>query len=446
MLNLEVVSCIFSFTGTFVARKVCREFRYGLRAIHGEDYMKLCFAQGNLEQIRRFNPPLLQRFAGQALLNFQSKVLDYLVERGYEWREADLLYLCSVSGLTEQRLEFIQRIGLKPGCLPLCRSLLNHHLEIYLFYKDGQDKKLDLDLLSQMGHLELVKEIYLSCIEEEKDRFSSFIEAGAARGQKGKEILSWLYSVRGRLGHAHREYALLGNHEMFIWCVERGAELDQDCLISALCGENNLETVRYILERNPRLIVEEHMSILVETDSVQVLDYLHSKGYRVPADALSSISVKVLRWMESREYKLDKSMFVDPFFMEIEPVQTLQWLLKRELISLQPSLYDDAFITDSREYFLYLVEKKVPLLQVNLFFLSAVTNEETFREALSMTDDMTQIEEGFSALVDREHTLFLDMLLSDKLSEWKSMVYKMACERKSLDLAYWMRRKGYAGV
>nr|WIL04957.1 hypothetical protein Cduv_477 [Cedratvirus duvanny] len=440
-LSDQVLSCIFSFSGTFLGRKVCSEFRRVLKPMTGEAFMKHCFAQGYLETIKRYNPPLLERFTKEALLSCQEDVLTYLDEQGYEWEENDFVDLCSAFGKSGQRLEFMQKRGKEYSCLVLREALRHGHLNIYLHYKK-REFGVDLDLIAEKGHLALIRQIYLAYSEEGREKFSSFIELGAARNERGQEILCWLYSLRGKLSYVHQEYAFLGKQRLFLWSLDRGCRVDEDCLVCAFCGENNLDIIKYIVEKNPDLPIQEHMYILVENNRIDVLDYLHHRGYGLPRNAFSSIGVDVLQWMEKRDYKLDKDMFSNSFFLETNPVQTLTWLLRRNLKSLSSRLYEDAFLLDSYEYFLYLKEHGVPLEEVNLLYICRTTSLDMFREALEMTQSVTSCENALGSLICKENTTFLEVLLLDKYKEWREYVYKMALNI-SPDVAYWLKKKGY---
>jgi hypothetical protein len=445
-LSPGIISRIFSFTGTFLGRKVCSEFRYILKSSSGEEFAKRCFAQGNLEMIKRLRSwpeplPLLERFVKEALLTCQEEVLDYLEEQGYEFEEGDFVDLCSGSGKSGQRLEFMQKRGQEYSSLVLRTALARGHLDIYLNYKK-REFGVDLDLIAEKGHLALVRQIYLPFDEETREKFSSFVEAGAAKNEKGKEILSWLYSLRGKLSYAHQEYAVLGNLKLFLWCLERGCVIDEDCLVCAFCGEDNLDIVKYIVESNPGLPIEKHMYILVENNRIDALNYLHQRGYRLPKDAFSSVGVEVLQWMEEREYKLNPDMFRESFFLETKPVETLTWLLKRNLKSLNSGLYEDAFLLDNYEYFLYLKENKVPMDKTNLLFICSITNLDMFKQVLEMNQGIKHCENALGSLIFRENTAFLEILLLGEYKEWREYVYKTAL-KISPDVAYWLKKKGY---
>ena len=412
--------------------------------------MKHCFAQGDLEVIKRFiqeapkeDPfPLLERFVSQALVNCQVHILDYLEEeQGYSWKEADYIDLCSASGKSAQRLEFMQKRRKECSVDILRQALGNDHLNIYLYYsKEGF--AADLDLVVEKGHLALIRQIYLSYDEQGREKTRSFVELGATRNQNGKEILAWFHSLTGKLVFAHQEYALLGNKELFLWCLRKGCLLDENTLLYAFCGENNLEIIKYIVENNPHLPVEKHMCVLVENNRVDVLTWLDQKGYRIPRDAFSTVGVDVLSWMEKRNYQLDKDMFSNSYFVEDRPLQTLLWLLQRDLFTLDSALYNDAFFLDSYEYFSYLKDNKIPLLELNLSYLCVVTSLEMFKQALEMAESVHSVENALGSLVRRENTIFLEILLSGDYKDWRKYVYDMAF-RVSPDTAYWLKKKGY---
>lgn len=445
MLHTEIVSIIFSFSGTFLARKVCREFRYSLQPMHGEDFMKLCFAQDNLEIIEMFNPPLLDRFVREALTNFSPRVLDYAVELGYQFNQGSFMELCSGSGKSELRLEFMKRHG-KIFSSSVARqaivrqALWYDHVNIFLHYAKIRDT--ETDLLAEKGHFDMVKEIYFSHAEDNRKGISLCIEAGASKGEKGEEILSWLYSEGGELCYAHTNYAFSGNLGMFLWCMERGCQITQDCLVCAFCG-GDLEVIKYIVERRPQLPVEENMYILVENDRVEALDYLHEQGYRLPVDAFSTVSIKVLQWMEKREYTLTKSMFSNSLFPKESAVQTFSWLLERELITLSPKYYEDALIMDSFEFFTHLKQQGLVLRETELLYLSCSTNVEMFRQTLEMLKKITWDDNSLASLVCAEDTTHLEIILSHKHIRLDIQeIYDIVTER-SPDVAYWLRRKGY---
>nr|WIL03915.1 hypothetical protein Cplu_504 [Cedratvirus plubellavi] len=442
----EVLCCIFSFMGTFLGRKVCSEFRRVLRPSSGEEFVKMCFAQGNLEMIKRLRSlseplPFLQRFVREALLTCQEHILDYLEEQGYEWDELDFIDLCSGSDKSGQRLEFMQKRRVEYSGEVLRGALVHGHVNIYLHYKKSEFGA-DLGLITEKGHLALVRQIYLSLDEESKEKFASFVEMGAARNERGKEILCWLYSLRGKLSYAHREYAFLGNLELFLWSLQKGCLLDVDCLVCAFCGDN-LDIIKYVVENNPNLPIEDNMYILVENNQIDALNYLHQRGYRLSRNSFSSVGIEVLEWLEKREYKLEPDMFNNSFFLETKPVETLTWLLKRDLISLNSSLYEDAFLLNSYEYFLYLKEHEVPLKEVNLLFICGLSNLDMFKQALEMAQSVTHCEDALGSLVLRENTAFLEILLLGEYKEWREHVYKMALDM-SPDVAYWLKKKGYA--